>query len=205
VKALHLSASVIVVLFILLLVPLSQVFAEFDSPPKFINLDNPCNGSQCYFPTQRPTSVKFNVMAIDGLGKDIPVECDQYSGHIFKVGKTDVHCLAKDVFGQEVRGKFTVTIGYEIVDLPGWFKYTTAFWLNEKINDSEYFNSLEYLFKKDIISVPGIGLVHNNTDLDIPSWVTKSAEMWVKNKTGDHEFSIAIQWLIGNGFVKLIK
>ena len=52
--------------------------------PKFVHIEDK------QINTQRPTPVQFKVIAIDGYGKNLKVECDQYSGHIFPVGITRV-------------------------------------------------------------------------------------------------------------------
>lgn len=170
--------------------------------PKFLNIQTPCNGVECYFGTQRPTVVIFDVNAVDAYGNDIKVECDEYSGHIFPVGKTKVHCMAKDASGYEIRGHFVVTVGYNVVQIPSWFKHSVGYWLDGFISSDEYFHSLEFMLKKDIIEIPSVGNLKNTKDIEIPSWVIRESEKWYDGYTGNHEFSITIQWLIENGFVK---
>mgnify|MGYP001564134883 CR=1 FL=1 len=170
-------------------------YADHEDPPKFTQIHD------LFVPTQRPTPVNFEVIAIDYAGQNLKVECDQYSGHIFPVGRTKVHCMATDDNGKEVRSHFIVTVGYEIVNMPTWFKETTKFWLAERITDQDYFNSLEYLLKKDIMIIPTAKLNHDNTSQELPSWIIKVGEDWANNKTGNHEYSIAIGWLVENGFI----
>ena len=175
-------------------------FADYIEP-QFRNLSTPCNGQECYFGTQRPTAVIFDVQAVDGLGQKLNVECDQYSGHIFPTGKTKVHCMARDEFGHEIRGHFIVTVGYNIVQIPSWFKATVGYWVDGKTTDYDYFNAISYMLEHDIIELPTAGNLRNSTELEIPSWIILYSDDWRNNKTGDQEFSIVLQWLIENEFV----
>lgn len=176
----------------------SKNYVPTNELPRFVNMED------IYIGTHRPTQLLFHVLAVDYQGHDIAVECDKTSGHIFKLGKTRVQCMAVDDSGNELRGSFVVTIGYEIVDIPFWIKNITGYWVQDKISNSEYFKSLEYLINHDIIVIPGTNpdkAYHDNSDLKIPSWIHKYSELYSINKTGDHEFSIAISWLIENGFI----
>ena len=167
--------------------------------PRFVNMED------IYIGTHRPTTVLFHVLAVDYSGHDIKVECDKTSGHLFKVGKTRVQCMAVDQQGNELRGSFFVTVGYKIVDIPFWIKDITGFWVQGKISNDVYFKSIEYLINNDVMVIPNTNpdkAYHDNSDLPIPSWVIKSSELYSVNKTGDHEFSIAISWLIENGFIR---
>ena len=166
---------------------------------RFVNLED------IYIGTHRPTQVPFHILAVDYQGHDIKVECDKTSGHIFKVGKTRVQCMAIDDSGKELRGSFFVTVGYKIVDIPFWVRDITGFWVQGKISNDNYFATIEYLINHDIISIPSTNpnkAYHDNSDDIIPSWVMQYSQLYSVNKTGDHEFSIAVSWLIENGFIK---
>ena len=168
--------------------------------PRFVNLED------IYIGTHRPTSVQFHIIAVDYQGHDIKVECDKYSGQLFPVGRTRVHCMAVDGSGNEIRGSFIVTVGYEVVEIPFWVRDITGFWVQGKITDENYFHSIEYLINHDIVVIPKASpnkAYHDNSDDVIPSWVTLTSELYSINKTGNHEFSIAVSWLIENGFIKL--
>ncbi len=91
-----------------------------------------------YIKSKIPTQVSFNVVATDSLNKSIPVECDKPLNAIFKTGKTTVRCMAVDSFGNEIRDSFVVTVGYEIVPIPDWFKQTAKFWASQTMSDDEF-------------------------------------------------------------------
>lgn len=162
--------------------------------PKFTEIEN------ITISTKRPTIINFNVKAVDYLGVPINVECDRISGTLFKLGKTTVNCIAVDSFGNTIRKNFKVTVGVDVVEIPSWFKPITGYWMSGQITDADYFSSLNYLLKKEIILIPTGKLVKTNPMTEIPSWVYHSAGQWADKKTGDHEFSIAVEWLIHNGF-----
>ena len=170
--------------------------------PRFVNMED------IYIGTHRPTQVPFHILAVDYQGHDIKVECDNATGHIFKVGKTRVQCMAVDSSGNELRGSFVVTVGYKVVDIPFWVKDITGYWVNDKINNDEYFQTMSYLINNDIVIIPKTNpnkAYHDNSDDIIPSWVTHTSGLYSINLTGDHEFSIAVSWLIENGFIKLTQ
>jgi hypothetical protein len=54
--------------------------------------------------------VTFDVTAIDDLGVEIPVSCYPSSGSRFRVGKTNVLCLATDSSGNTASAGFAVTV-----------------------------------------------------------------------------------------------
>lgn len=174
-----------------------------DKLPKFLNLDTPCSGTPCYFATNRPTPVVFEVKAIDYLGLPLTATCEHKSGHTFPMGPTRVHCIATDLFQSEVRGSFVVNIGSKMVFIPKWFKTTSGFWVDGKMDTVDYFKSIEYLINRGLISIPGLKNINDNPTKSVPSWVIQDVTDWANNKTGDHEFSIALSWFVENGFVKL--
>jgi hypothetical protein len=173
-----------------------------DKMPHFLNLDAPCNGMECYVATNRPTPVNFDLKAVDYLGFPLTVMCEHQSGHTFPVGKTRNQCYAKDLFQNEIRGSFVVTVGYKITSIPKWYKNTAHFWVSNQIGTSDYLKSLEYLLNHNIISIPTVK--HSvETNAQVPSWVIQTTKDWSDNKTGDHEYSIAISWLVENGYVHM--
>jgi hypothetical protein len=107
--------SVVVLFFVT-----SHVYADDDKTPKLILPDD------VYSPSNIPVSVNFEVKAFDYKGTPIKVECSQYSGHVFQLGKTTVRCLAVDSNGIEARDSFVVTVGYVIVQIPSWVKIQTG-------------------------------------------------------------------------------
>ena len=163
--------------------------------PQFVDIKD------VFMPTKRPTNVSFNVVAIDGNGMKLAVECDKLSGQMFPVGITRVNCIAEDVYKNIIRTHFLVIVGYEVVDIPNWFKQPTKFWLEKGITDAEYYESIKYLLNKKSIVIPSISSDIDKPSDTVPSWIVSSSKLWTEDRLGDHEFSIVLKWFIENRFV----
>ena len=151
-----------------------------------------------YVKSDNPIQVPIEVYAIDAGNDPIQVECDKTQNSIFKIGKTTVRCIAIDLNGNEIRDSFVVTVGYNIVQIPNWFKQTTEFWVMQIISDDEYFRTLDFLLDEQIIHVPNTKTPKDNTESEIPVWIRTNAERWTHGEISDDEFSIGIQWMIYN-------
>ena len=155
-----------------------------------------------YIKSKIPTQVSFNVVATDSLNKPIPVECNKTLNTIFKTGKTTVRCMAVDSFGNEVRDSFVVTVGYEIVQIPDWFKQTAKFWASQTMSDDEYIQTIDFLIDEQIIHIPQTKTPKDKADSNIPMWIKTNAEKWGKGEMSDDEFSIGIQWMLNQGMIQ---
>lgn len=151
-----------------------------------------------YVQSEEPIHVPFNITASDSFNNPIQVECDKTPNSIFKTGKTTVRCMAMDSSGNIVKESFVVTVGYNIVQIPNWFKQTTIYWTSETISDDEYFNILEFLLDEKIIHIPQTKIPRENSHIEIPIWIKTNAEKWVNEKLSNDEFSIGLQWIIQN-------
>lgn len=171
----------------------SDVFAV--EPSTMINSQIITNGD-LYVESKIPVQIPFSVTATDGFDNPIPVECDKTSKTMFKTGKTTVRCMAVDSFGNETRGSFVVTVGYEIVQIPNWLKQITQFWTSGNIPDTQYFQTLSFLLDEQVIHVPYTKTPKNNGNYEIPAWIKTNAEKWTKGDLSDDEFSIGIQWML---------
>ena len=155
-----------------------------------------------YVDSEIPIQIPFSVTAVDGFENIIPVECDKTPNTIFNTGKTTVRCMAVDSFGNEIRESFVVTVGYEIVQIPDWFKQTAKFWASQVMSDEEYIRTLDFLIDEKIIHVPHTKIPKDNPDSNIPVWLKTNAEKWSKGEISHDEFSIGIQWMLDNGLVQ---
>ena len=155
-----------------------------------------------YIKSKIPTQVSFNVVATDSLNKPIPVECNKTLNTIFKTGKTTVRCMAVDSFGNEVRDSFVVTVGYEIVQIPDWFKQTAKFWASQTMSDDEYIQTIDFLIDEQIIHIPQTKTPKDKADSNIPMWIKTNAEKWGKGEMSDDEFSIGIQWMLNQWMIQ---
>ena len=159
-------------------------------------------GGDLYIESKVPTQVSFNVSAKDGSNNPIPVECNKTLNTVFKTGKTTVRCIAADSFGNEIRDSFVVTVGYEIVQIPDWFKQTAKFWADHIISDDEYIHTVDFLINEQIIHVPHTKTPKDSIDTNIPVWIKANAEKWIKGEISDDEFSIGIQWMLDKGMIQ---
>lgn len=60
----------------------------------------------------------------------------------------------------------------ETKEIPSWVKGVANFWVEDKINDAEFIEALEFLIKSEIIVIEGYGKIENNTNVEpspIPS------------------------------------
>lgn len=158
-----------------------------------------------YIESDIPTKVLFNVTAIDDSNNIIPVECDKISNSIFNVGKTKVRCMAIDPKGNQLRDSFVVTVGYNIVQIPDWFKQTTEFWVTQNMSDDEYMQTLKFLLEEQVMFVPQTKLPKDNTDVTIPIWINNIAKKWTEDKITNDEFSIGIKWMLDNNLIRQNK
>ena len=155
-----------------------------------------------YVDSDIPIQIPFSVTAVDGFNNTIPVGCDKTPNNVFKTGKTTVRCIAFDSFGRETRESFVVTVGYEIVQIPDWFKHTANFWASQVMSDDEYIQTLNFLMDENIIHVPHTKMPKDNTDSDIPVWLKTNAEKWSEGEISNDEFSIGIQWMLNHGLIQ---
>ena len=148
-----------------------------------------------YIKSNTPIQVAFETKATDKFDNMVPVNCDKTSNSVFELGKTTVRCIAIDSLGNEIRDSFEVTVGYDIVHIPEWFKQTTKFWITEKILEIEYVETLDYLLDKQLIKIPSSKSSKESVNSSIPIWIETNSEKWVNNEITNDEFSIVMQWI----------
>jgi len=156
-----------------------------------------------YVISKVPTTVSYSITAVDNAGRKIPVDCDRGVGYVFNTGKTTVRCYTVDSSGNEARISFVVTVGYEIVKIPNWFKLTTGYWVNNQISDTEYAKTLEFLLENKIIHVPYSNQSKEIANSEIPIWIKTNSQKWIQGNASDDEFSIGIQWMLERGLVQI--
>ena len=155
-----------------------------------------------YVKSINPTKVAFKVSATDNFKNTIPVQCDKTSDSVFNVGKTIVRCIAVDSVGNQFRDSFIITVGYNIVQIPDWFKQTTEFWNSQNMSDDEYIKTLEFLLDEKLIHLPQTKIPKENSDSEIPIWIHDNAIKWTGGEISTDEFSIGIQWILDHGIVQ---
>ena len=110
------------------------------------------------------------------------------------MGKTTVRCVAVDSSGNLIRNSFVVTVGYNIVQIPNWFKQITQFWINQNISDEQYIKTLDFLLSEKVIHIPTFKF-KNEKETDIPIWIRINAQKWINDEISDDEFAIVLDWL----------
>ncbi|MDH3489676.1 MAG: polysaccharide deacetylase family protein [Nitrosopumilus sp.] len=99
----------------------------------------------------------------------------------------------------------TETRLFSIPSIPNWFKSTTSWWVEDKINTSGYLRSIEYLIEKKIIQVPQIDIdIQDNNKNTLPVF-KNNAKLWVQDKMSDKKFINEIEILIQQDIVHQFK
>ena len=99
----------------------------------------------------------------------------------------------------------TETRLFSIPSIPNWFKNTTSWWVEDKINTSGYLRSIEYLIEKKIVQVPQIDIdIQDNNKNTLPVF-KNNAKLWVQDKMSDKKFINEIEILIQQDIVHQFK
>ena len=83
----------------------------------------------------------------------------------------------------------------DISPIPQWIKTNADWWADDKISDSEFLESIDFLFKKGIIFVSGKQLTVES-EWKIPSWIKTTADWWADDEISDEDFLYAIENLV---------
>lgn len=148
-----------------------------------------------YVDSDIPTQVPWKVVPISD--KQTSFYCDKTEQSVFDMGKTIVRCIVSDAHGNDSRTSFVVTVGYTIVQIPGWFEHPTRFWLDGMISDKEYVASIKSLMMQGVIQIPTAEFEEDYMQ-NVPVWVKQNAQKWIDQKITDDEFSIGLQWMTKN-------
>jgi len=89
------------------------------------------------------------------------------------------------------------------VEVPGWIKEQTKWWVNDAISDREFVDGIEYMIKKEIIVIPELPESTSTTNQGIPSWIKENARWWVDNKITDTDFAKGLEYLVKEGIITL--
>lgn len=83
----------------------------------------------------------------------------------------------------------------ELPKIPQWIKENAEWWSDEKLSDSEFLESIDFLFKKGVIFVAGKQLTVES-EWQVPSWFKTTAGWWYEGKITDEDFLNAIENLV---------
>ena len=95
------------------------------------------------------------------------------------------------VLSDSMRGDFTI---------PNWVKNTAGWWADDKIPDSSFIETIEFLIKDEMITVK-IPDLDSEVVNKIPAWVKNTAGWWAEDKVHDTTFVAAIKYLVSQGIV----
>ena len=88
-------------------------------------------------------------------------------------------------------------------DIPPWIKNNASWWAEDKINDDEFVNGIQYLIQKEILRIPQTQISKTQESEDIPPWIKNNASWWAEDKINDDEFVNGIQYLISQHIVSV--
>lgn len=83
----------------------------------------------------------------------------------------------------------------EMPKIPAWVKQNAGWWSTQQISDSEFLEGIDFLFEKQVLSVPEREVIAES-QWKIPSWVKNSAGWWSEDKITDDEFLNIIENLV---------
>ncbi|AJW69942.1 peptidase [Nitrosopumilus adriaticus] len=146
-----------------------ETYANFELPP--------ISGDEKFSVTLNDEPVEF-IQSIDEMG----------FWHVaFKVGPTSQGVL-------KISG-FEKGLPPELPKIPQWIKVNTEWWITNQISDLEFLEGIDFLFEKQIISVPERDVI-SESQWKIPQWVKVSAEWWQEEKISDDDFLNIIKNLV---------
>ena len=84
--------------------------------------------------------------------------------------------------------------------IPTWVKTTAGWWSDDKIPDSSFIETIEFLIKDEMIIVE-IPDLDSEVANEIPLWVKNTAGWWSEDKIHDITFVSAIKYLMSQGII----
>nr|AIF08649.1 hypothetical protein [uncultured marine thaumarchaeote KM3_31_G08] len=83
----------------------------------------------------------------------------------------------------------------ETILIPEWIRNDASWWSTDQISDLEFLQGINYLFEKQIVSIPQKTIVIES-QWKIPSWVKNPVGWWNEEKISDDEFLNIIENLV---------
>ncbi len=84
--------------------------------------------------------------------------------------------------------------------IPTWVKSTAGWWSDDKIPDSSFIETIEFLIKDEMITVE-IPDLDSEVSNEIPTWVKSTAGWWSDDKIPDVTFVASIRYLMSQGII----
>ena len=90
----------------------------------------------------------------------------------------------------------------ELPKIPEWVKLNAEWWSTGQISDNEFLEGINFLFEKQIISVPSREVV-SESQWDIPEWMKVSAKWWSEDIISDDDFLNIIENLVSRQIITI--
>ncbi|MFQ5496394.1 MAG: peptidase [Nitrosopumilus sp.] len=87
-------------------------------------------------------------------------------------------------------------------EIPDWIKTNAKWWASTTISNSEFFEGIEYLIEKGLISIPSVER-SSILEQNIPDWIKTNAKWWADDQISDDDFVKSIQYLIKKGIIRV--
>lgn len=146
-----------------------ETYANFEFPP--------ISGNEKFSVTLNDEPVEF-IQSIDEMG----------FWHVaFSVGPISQGTL-------KISG-FDKGLPPEMPKIPQWIKTNADWWVTNQISDSEFLEGIDFLFEKQIVSVPERDVI-SESQWSIPPWIKTSTGWWYEDKISDDEFLNIIENLV---------
>ena len=146
-----------------------ETYANFEFPP--------ISGNEKFIVTLNDEPVNF-IQSIDEMG----------FWHVaFQVGPISQGTL-------KILG-FDKGLPPEIPKIPQWIKTNADWWTTNQISDSEFLEGIDFLFEKQIVSIPERDVI-NESQWSIPSWVKNPTGWWYEEKISDNDYLNIIENLV---------
>lgn len=93
---------------------------------------------------------------------------------------------------------------FSTFEIPNWLKTTIIWWTDDRVPDSDFLNTVEYLIHHKIIKVPKVEYDSSNyKNPTIPAWLKNNSKLWAQGKISDREFLSGVEFLIKQGIIRV--
>ncbi len=120
-----------------------------------------------------------------------------FEADIFQIGK---YFIDIEYGGAKDTIEFNL-INTENACVPQVMKQIAYNWLDNKITDGFFIDSINKYVDKKIITIPDKIKEKNLDSIHIPKWVKNTVTWWLTDKISEKQFSQAIQYLINNKII----
>ena len=151
-----------------------ETYANFEFPP--------ISGNEKFFVTLNDEPVNF-IQSMDEMGFwHVAFRVDPISQGMLKISGFD-------------KG-----LPPEMPKIPQWIKTNADWWITNQISDSEFLEGIDFLFEKQIVSVPERDVI-DESQWNIPSWIKNPTGWWYEEKISDDEFLNIIENLVARKII----